>query len=161
MPGTKILWGQIIAVFALVLVGIWSATQWTAHALAYQSELGQPWFMVGKWPIYPPPAFFWWWFSFDAYAPEIFQHGAMIAVSGGFAAIIVAVARSTSAQLIAATSLRRCPVNISIRKNGPKGSPIVSLAFHTSASSPSSRAFAAERQSSNRLFLGGMALGNR
>jgi type IV secretion system protein VirD4 len=94
MPGTKILWGQIIAVFALVLVGIWSATQWTAHALAYQSELGQPWFMVGKWPIYPPPAFFWWWFSFDAYAPQIFQRGATIAVSGGFAAILVAIGMS-------------------------------------------------------------------
>lgn len=94
MPGTKILWGQIIAVFALVLAGIWSATQWTAHALAYQSELGQPWFMVGNWPIYPPPAFFWWWFSFDAYAPEIFERGAMIAVSGGFAAIIVAITMS-------------------------------------------------------------------
>lgn len=94
MPGTKILWGQIIAVFALVLVGIWSATQWTAHALAYQSELGQPWFTVGNWPIYPPPAFFWWWFSFDAYAPQIFQHGAYIAVAGGFAAILLVQRRA-------------------------------------------------------------------
>lgn len=94
MPGTKILWGQVIIVFALVLAGIWSATQWTAHALAYQSELGSPWFMIGNWPIYPPYAFFWWWFSYDAYAPHVFERGALIAVSGGFAAILAAIALS-------------------------------------------------------------------
>lgn len=78
MPGTKILWGQVIAVFALVLAGIWSATQWTAHALAYQPELGRPWFVAGGWPVYPPYAFFWWWFSYDAYAPHIFERGVLI-----------------------------------------------------------------------------------
>ncbi|GLS99739.1 conjugal transfer protein TraG [Sphingobium jiangsuense] len=94
MSATKILWGQVITVFLIVLAAIWSATQWTAAALGYQPELGQPWFMLGQTPIYPPPAFFWWWFSFDAYAPEIFQTGAFIAVSGGFAAIAVAIGMS-------------------------------------------------------------------
>ncbi|CAD7338120.1 conjugal transfer protein TraG [Sphingomonadales bacterium 58] len=94
MPATKILWGQIIAVFLIVVAAIWSATQWTAAALAYQPELGPAWFMVGDWPIYPPPAFFWWWFSFDAYAPEIFQPGAYIAASGGFVSIAVAIGMS-------------------------------------------------------------------
>ena len=72
MNATRILWGQVIAVISVTLLGIWSATQWTAHALAYQPELGQPWFWLEPWPIYPPYAFFWWWFSFDAYAPRIF-----------------------------------------------------------------------------------------
>jgi len=94
VSATKILWGQVITVFLIVLAAIWAATQWTAAALAYQPELGAPWFILGDWPIYPPPAFFWWWFSFDAYAPEIFQTGAFIATSGGFAAIIVAIAMS-------------------------------------------------------------------
>ena len=94
MSATKILWGQITAVFLIVLTAIWSATQWTASALAYQPELGAPWFMVGDWAVYPPPAFFWWWFSFDAYAPDIFQTGAYIAVSGGFVSIAVAIAMS-------------------------------------------------------------------
>ena len=94
MSATKILWGQVFAVFLIVLAALWTATQWTAAALAYQPELGSPWFMLGEWPIYPPPAFFWWWFSFDAYAPEIFQTGAFIAVSGGFAAIVVAIGMS-------------------------------------------------------------------
>ena len=94
MSATKILWGQVFTVFLIVLAAIWAATQWTAAALAYQPQLGAPWFMLGDWPIYPPPAFFWWWFSFDAYAPEIFQTGAFIAVSGGFAAIVVAIGMS-------------------------------------------------------------------
>ncbi len=94
MSATKILWGQIAAVFLIVLAAIWSATQWTASALAYQPELGPPWFMAGDWPIYPPPAFFWWWFSFDAYAPDIFQTGAYIAASGGLVSIAVVIGMS-------------------------------------------------------------------
>src|SRR3546814_17954489 len=84
MSATKILWGQVITVFLIVLAAVWGATQWTAAALAYQPELGPPWFMLGEWRVYPPPAFFWWWFSFDAYAPDLFKPGAFFAPSGGF-----------------------------------------------------------------------------
>ena len=94
MSTTKILWGQILVVFAIVLATTWAATQWTAWRLGYQPQLGNPWFMVSKLPLYPPPAFFWWWFSFDAYAPRIFFEGAVIAASGGFAAIIGAISIS-------------------------------------------------------------------
>jgi type IV secretion system protein VirD4 len=94
MSATKILWGQILVVFLLVLGGVWGATQWTAAALGDQPELGGPWFMVFGYPVYPPPAFFWWWYSFDAYAPHIFERGSYIAVSGGFASIIVAISMS-------------------------------------------------------------------
>jgi type IV secretion system protein VirD4 len=94
MSATKILWGQVIAVFLIVLASVWGATQWTAAALAYQPELGPPWFVAFGWRVYPPPAFFWWWFSFDAYAPRIFLTGAFIAVSGGFAAIVVSIGMS-------------------------------------------------------------------
>src|SRR3546814_5068380 len=61
----RILWGQIAAVFLIVLLAVWGATQWTAAALAFQPELGEPWFLVGDYPVYLPPAFFWWWFAFD------------------------------------------------------------------------------------------------
>jgi len=94
MNGTKVMWGQLAAVFAIALAGVWTATQWTAWRLAFQSELGAPWFELVGWPIYPPPAFFWWWFAFDAYAPKIFLEGAMIAVTGGGVAIVVAMALS-------------------------------------------------------------------
>jgi len=94
MNATKILWGQVTAVLTTVLVTIWGATQWVAHALAYQPELGHPWFWLGHFPIYPPPAFFWWWFAYDAYAPDVFLKGAAIAVSGGFLSFIIAIAMS-------------------------------------------------------------------
>jgi type IV secretion system protein VirD4 len=94
MSATKILWGQLLSVLAVTLLGVWSATQWTAHALAYQAALGPPWFHLRSWPVYPPPAFFWWWFSFDAYAPAIFETGALIAVSGAMAGIVLAIAMS-------------------------------------------------------------------
>ena len=91
MSATKILWGQILTVFAIVLSTTWGATQWTAWRLGFQHQLGASWFDVGSLPVYPPPAFFWWWYFFDAYAPGIFLEGAAIAASGGFTAIAVAI----------------------------------------------------------------------
>jgi type IV secretion system protein VirD4 len=94
MPATKILWSQILAVFAIVLGAVWSATQWVAWRLAFQPELGRPWFHFIGLRFYPPPAFFWWWYGFDAYAPTIFVEGAWIAASGGFLSIAVAITMS-------------------------------------------------------------------
>lgn len=75
-------------------MSVWAATQWTASALGYQPELGEPWFGLFGQPIYRPYDLFWWWFSYDAYAPKIFDKGGMIATSGGFVAIVVAIAMS-------------------------------------------------------------------
>jgi type IV secretion system protein VirD4 len=94
MRGGRILWGQIAVVVAIAVVAIWAATQWTAWRLGFQPQLGHPWFELAGWPIYHPPVFFWWWFSYDAYAPAIFTEGAMIAASGGFIAIVAAIAMS-------------------------------------------------------------------
>ena len=94
MSATKILWGQILTVFAIVLATTWGATQWTAWRLGFQSQLGAPWFEMAGWPVYHPPAFFWWWYFYDAYAPPIFVEGAFIAASGGFIAIAFAIGMS-------------------------------------------------------------------
>ena len=94
MSATKILWGQILAVFAIVLVCIWGATEWVAWRLAFQPELGTPWFKLLGFPVYYPPAFFWWWYGYDAYAPSIFVDGAYIAASGGLIAAAVAIGMS-------------------------------------------------------------------
>ena len=94
MNATKILWVQILLVCASVLAFMWAATEWTAWQLAFQSQLGRPWFILFGWPIYQPPAFFWWWFAYDAYAHEIFVTGGFIAGAGGIAAFVVAVAMS-------------------------------------------------------------------
>ena len=44
MSATKILWGQILIVFLIVLATTWAATQWTAWRLGFQPQLGPPWF---------------------------------------------------------------------------------------------------------------------
>jgi type IV secretion system protein VirD4 len=94
MNATKILWGQILLVCAVVLGFMWAATEWTAWQLAFQQQLGRPWFMLFGWPVYQPPAFFWWWFAYDAYAHDIFVTGGFIAGAGGIGAFVVAVAMS-------------------------------------------------------------------
>jgi type IV secretion system protein VirD4 len=94
MSATKILWGQILAVFAIVLMTTWAATQWTAYKLGFQPQLGPPWFMLGHWPIYYPWSFFPWWYFYDAYAPPIFVEGAYIAASGGLVSMAVAIGMS-------------------------------------------------------------------
>jgi type IV secretion system protein VirD4 len=94
MSATKILWGQVITVFAIVLLTMWGATEWTAWRLGFQPQLGHPWFEVLRFPFYLPPAFFWWWFAYDAYAPQIFVEGGYIAASGGVIAAGVAIAMS-------------------------------------------------------------------
>jgi len=95
MSATRILWGQILIVLAIVLATMWAATQWVAWKLGFQPQLGHPWFeLIPGVPIYLPPSFFWWWFAYDAYAPTVFVEGATIAASGGFLSIIVAIAMS-------------------------------------------------------------------
>lgn len=94
MTAAKILWGQVLAVVFIILASVWAATQWTAGALGFQPELGNPWFGVFGYPVYRPYDLFWWWFSYDAYAPHVFNKGGMIATSGGFVAIVVAIAMS-------------------------------------------------------------------
>lgn len=48
LSATRVLWLQIVVVFSIVLVAVWTATQWTAWRLGFQMQLGQPWFeLVG------------------------------------------------------------------------------------------------------------------
>jgi len=68
MRGTNVLFGQIVVVFGIVIIGVWSATQWAAAALGYQARLGAPWFDLSGTPVYYPWKLFEWWFVFDAYA---------------------------------------------------------------------------------------------
>ncbi len=94
MTPTRLLIGQIIVVFAIVIAGIWFATEWAAWKLAWQSELGSPWIIVGRWPVYRPWAIFVWWYHFDAYAPHIFDRAGAIAGASGFTGCAAAIAGS-------------------------------------------------------------------
>ncbi|WP_163268365.1 conjugal transfer protein TraG [Chelativorans alearense] len=94
MSATKILWGQIIVVFLIILFTTWGATQYVAWSLGFQAQLGPPWFELFGVPVYYPPAIFWWWYFYEAYAPPIFATGGIIAASGGFIAIAAAIGMS-------------------------------------------------------------------
>ncbi|RWN59444.1 MAG: conjugal transfer protein TraG [Mesorhizobium sp.] len=94
MTPTKLLVGQIAVVFAIVVLGVWAATQWCAHMLAHQPPLGAPWFLIVGWPIYKPWKLFEWWFQFDAYASEAFDKAGMLAGASGFVGCAAAIAGS-------------------------------------------------------------------
>ena len=91
MTPTKLLIGQILVVLAIIVASIWIATQWAAAQLAYQPELGPSWFVAFGQPIYHPWSIFPWWFSFDAYAPIIFDEAGAIAAAGGFIGCAAAI----------------------------------------------------------------------
>jgi type IV secretion system protein VirD4 len=125
MSGTKILWGQLLFASIVVLAFLWTATEWTAWRLAYQPQLGPPWFTIGRWPIYQPLVFFIWWFQFDAYAPRIFMQGGCIAASGGIAAmavtIVLSVLRAKEAQHVTTYGSARWADLREIRRAGLLG----------------------------------------
>ena len=84
MTPTKLLIGQALAVFAIMLLGVWAATQWAASMLAFQPELGAPWFHVRGAPVYRPWALFPWWYHYNAYAPLVFDKAGALAGASGF-----------------------------------------------------------------------------
>ncbi|MQX37632.1 conjugal transfer protein TraG [Roseospira navarrensis] len=94
MTPTKLLIGQILVVFAIVILGVWAATQWAADMLGYQAQLGEPWFVLFGWPVYPPWALFVWWFAFEAYAPEVFDAAGLLAGMSGFMGAAAAIVGS-------------------------------------------------------------------
>ena len=94
MTPTKLLIGQILVTFAIVALGLWAATQWAAAMLAYQPELGRPWFELRGVPFYRPWALFPWWFHYEAYAPAVFDKAGALAAGSGFLGCGAAVAGS-------------------------------------------------------------------
>ncbi|MFG8168260.1 conjugal transfer protein TraG [Pseudomonas aeruginosa] len=122
MQAQGVLFGQIAAVFGIVIAGVWGATQWTAAALGYQLRLGSPWFDFHGIPIYYPWKLFEWWFFFDAYAPQIFDTGGTIAAGSGLLAVVVAIAmsvwRSRQARKVTTYGSARWADAADIRKAG-------------------------------------------
>ncbi|HEY7810968.1 MAG TPA: conjugal transfer protein TraG [Allosphingosinicella sp.] len=94
MTPTKLLLGQILVVLAIILLGVWAATQWAAAMLAYQPQLGAPWFLLGRLPVYRPWALFGWWYHYEAYAPSVFDRAGALAGASGFLGCAAAVGGS-------------------------------------------------------------------
>ena len=125
MQGQGVLFGQIAAVFGIVIAGVWGATQWTAAALGYQLRLGSPWFDFFGTPVYHPWRLFEWWFFFDAYAPHVFDIGGAIAGGSGLVAVVVAIAmsvwRSRQSRLVTTYGSARWAEDKEIRSAGLLG----------------------------------------
>ncbi|KQK61037.1 conjugal transfer protein TraG [Pseudomonas aeruginosa] len=134
MQGTNVLFGQIAAVFGIVIAGVWTATQWTAAALGYQVRLGSPWFDCFGTPIYHPWRLFDWWFFFGAYAPEIFDTGGAIAAASGIVAVGVAISmsimRSRQSRLVTTYGSARWAEAADIRSAGLDRPAGVFLGLH-------------------------------
>ncbi|MFG1260556.1 conjugal transfer protein TraG [Xanthobacter flavus] len=94
MTPTKVLIGQMLIVFAIVLAGTWAATQWVALQLGFQQRLGAPWFRLEGLPVYYPWRLFEWWYVYEAYAPDVFRTGGTIAGGSGVAAALSAIGGS-------------------------------------------------------------------
>ena len=94
MTPTKLLIGQVLLVFAVVIGALWLATQWTAGQLAHQPRLGPAWFELWGYPVYLPWRLFEWWYAFEPYAPALFNTAGAMAAGGGMLGVVVAVAGS-------------------------------------------------------------------
>lgn len=115
MTPTKVLVGQIMMVFAIVILGTWIATEWVAFQLGFQMRLGAPWFVIhgqllhvlflqDAVPVYCPWRLFEWWYVYEAYAPRIFTTGGAIAATSGLlgagAAMFGSVWRARQSKLV-------------------------------------------------------------
>lgn len=94
MSPTKLLVGQIVAVFAIMILGVWAATQWAADQLGYQDALGAPAGVILGRPVYQPWRLFDWWFHYEAYAPGVFDRAGLLAGASGFLGCAAAIAGS-------------------------------------------------------------------
>ena len=131
MTGTRILIGQILVVFTIIIAGLWLATQFTAEELGHQRALGKPWFDVGGQPVYKPWRLFQWWYAYDAYAPEVFARGGLITIGGAglgvVAAVIGSVLRSRHERDVTTYGSARWAEDADIRRAGLFGSDGVFL----------------------------------
>jgi type IV secretion system protein VirD4 len=122
MTPTKLLAGQIAVVFAIVILGVWAATQWCADMLGYQAQLGSPWFVLIGWPVYEPWKLFEWWYFYEAYAPEVFDKTGMLAAGSGFMGCAAAIAgslwRARQSRLVTTYGSSRWALPREIRKVG-------------------------------------------
>ena len=94
MTSNNILVGQVTIVLAIIVISVWFATEWTAAHLGFQWRLGRPWFLFAQVPVYYPWRLFEWWYAYEAYAPQVFNRGGLIAASSGMVGAAAAIAGS-------------------------------------------------------------------
>jgi len=99
--------------------------------LGYQPQLGAPWFLMGRLPVYRPWALFGWWYSYEAYAPRVFDKAGALAAASGFLGCAAAVAgslwRARQGGLVTTYGSARWAEPAEVRRAGLLGSAGVML----------------------------------
>ncbi len=91
MTQSKVLLGQVLLVFSIIILSLWGATQWTADQFNYQGRLGPSWFTLADTKVYYPWRLFQWWYAYEPYAPDVFRKAGIIAGAGGLAGAVTAI----------------------------------------------------------------------
>jgi len=94
MSATKILWGQITLVFAIVLITVWASTQWTVWRLGLSTPALATLVRARPGPVLFSPDLLLVVVRLRRLCPAIFVEGACITASGGFLSIGVAIGMS-------------------------------------------------------------------
>ena len=94
MTPQRLLIGQILTVFTVIVGSNWLATQWAADMLGHQPALGAAWFHLGDTPIYLPYRLYQWWYAYEPYTPDTFARAGALAAGGGVLGVAVAIAGS-------------------------------------------------------------------
>ena len=81
----------VVLFLVICIASFWYATQWVASMLAYQAQLGQPWFHLGTARVYDPFEIFKWVYWYWPYAPHQFNEALKVCYLGPIAAVVAVV----------------------------------------------------------------------
>ncbi len=96
MRGTTILWSQFIVAAIGAVIALQAATQYVAHKLGHQSQLGEAAYTFFGYPVYWPWQYWQWLYHFDYYAKAIFFQGSLVIYGGMFCVFMVLVFMSVN-----------------------------------------------------------------
>ena len=96
MRGTTILWSQFIVAVIGAVIALQCATQFVAHKLGHQPELGEAAYTILGYPMYWPWQYWQWLYHFDYYAKTVFFQGSLVIYGGMFGVFMVMVFMSVN-----------------------------------------------------------------
>ncbi|MGB0849325.1 MAG: type IV secretory system conjugative DNA transfer family protein, partial [Thiolinea sp.] len=96
MRGTTILWSQFIVAAIGAVIALQAATQYVAHKLGHQSQLGEAAYHILGYPMYWPWQYWQWLYHFDYYAKAIFFQGSLVIYGGMFCVFMALVFMSVN-----------------------------------------------------------------
>ncbi len=113
---------NLIAGLILMILGVWGATQYCAHELGYQPDLGESWFVILGYPVYIPWRVFEWTYYYDVYASNVFAKSFIfIYATFGMEAILlvyIAVWRAKKRNVGDAYGTARWSTHLELEKSG-------------------------------------------